>query len=61
MEIDEAVVSVAKDWFDFSTEDGVLNVAVADGLEYIRQLDSTGDYIDFVVIRTLLHLTVIAI
>jgi len=42
VEIDEAIVSVASDWFDFTADD-LLTVTVADGLEYIRQLDHTGD------------------
>ena len=42
VEIDEAVVSVATDWFNFTTDDR-LRISVADGLEYIQQLDRTGN------------------
>ena len=43
VEIDEAVVSVATDWFNFTTDDR-LRISVADGLEYIQQLDRTGNW-----------------
>ena len=42
VEIDEAIVSVATDWFGFTADDR-LTVSVADGLEYIKQLNRTGD------------------
>jgi len=42
VEIDEAIVSVAKNWFNFVTDD-LLTVTVADGLAYVQQLDRTGD------------------
>jgi len=42
VEIDEAIVSVATDWFGFAADDR-LTVSVADGLEYIKQLHVTGD------------------
>jgi len=42
VEIDEAIMSVATDWFNFVTDD-LLTVTVADGLEYIQQLDRNGD------------------
>jgi len=41
VEIDEAIVSVATDWFNFTASDR-LRVSVADGLEYIRHLERTG-------------------
>ena len=43
VEIDEAIVSMATDWFNFVTDD-LLSVTVADGLEYIHQLDHTGTH-----------------
>jgi len=42
VEIDETIVSVATDWFNFTTDDK-LTVTVADGLQYIQQLSHTGD------------------
>jgi len=42
VEIDEAIVSVATDWFGFAADDR-LTVSVADGLEYIKQLHITGE------------------
>jgi len=42
VEIDEAIVSVATDWFQCVTDD-LLTVTVGDGLQYIQQLDHTGD------------------
>jgi len=42
VEIDEAIVSVATEWFSFVADDQ-LRVSVADGLEYIQQLDRSGN------------------
>ena len=42
VEIDEAIVSVATDWFNFTTDDQ-LRISVADGLEYIQQLGHSGN------------------
>jgi len=42
VEIDETIVSVATEWFNFTADDQ-LRISVADGLEYIQQLDHTGN------------------
>ena len=42
VEIDEAIVSVATEWFNFTADDQ-LRISVADGLEYIQQLDRMGN------------------
>jgi len=42
VEIDEAIVSVATDWFSFTADDQ-LRVSVDDGLKHIQQLHHTGD------------------
>lgn len=41
VEIDQAIVSVATDWFGF-VSDSQLTVHVADGLDYIKKLHAEG-------------------
>jgi len=56
VEIDEAIVSVATDWFNFVTDD-LLTVTVADGLEYIQQLDRNGDC--FILAVSIIHFVLV--
>jgi len=42
VEIDEEIVSVATEWFNFTADDQ-LRISVADGLEYIQQLARSGE------------------
>jgi len=57
VEIDDAIVSVAADWFSFVADDQ-LSVTVTDGLEYIQQLASTGDYFCLYIIH---YMTVVSV
>ena len=54
VDIDSAVVKIAKDWFEFR-EDETMKVHIADGIEYVKNLVKQGWYLKLVINNKLKH------